>query len=153
MSFLSSLFKRSYTCLRCRYMLTEFSIRNRSMRLCPKCGANMMNSEDCYDLRSEEEKRAEADAYSGVSLGPEADRLVAELIEIGKKEEYLSMKPGGNYNAACKHVRARQIGELLNQQGGKDLMVAAAYRVRAVLGSESLSELSSAWAWIGDWAP
>jgi len=149
------LFRKSYRCLRCGHISTKFSLRDRYLDPCPNCGSGpLMNVGNIYDLRSEEEIRAEAEAYADVSLGPEADTLVSELIEIGEREEgYLSDQPGGSYDENGKHVRAREIGERLNQLGGKDLMVAAAYRVKAALGSAAARYLESAWAFIGDWLP
>ena len=147
------LFKKSYKCLRCGHIITKFTLRDRSMDICPKCGANIMNVDNIHDLRSGSEKGIEAEAYSGVSLGREADKLVAELIGIGRREDYIGTPSSGSYNVNGKHTRTREIGERLNQLGGQKLMLAAAYRVKADLGSIALSYLNSAWAWIGNWAP
>jgi hypothetical protein len=111
-----------------------------------------------YDLRSEQEKRIETEAYAEKSLGSEIDKLVNELIEIGRGEGYLSelarqgqrrlCKADGIFNEDGENIRARHIGEILNQRGSRDLMVAAAYRVKNTLGS---LHLSSAWVGIGGW--
>ena len=46
---------------------------------------------EVIDLRCEESRRAEAIGYSGQSLGsPEADSLVAELVQIARTAEFLS---------------------------------------------------------------
>jgi hypothetical protein len=104
------------------------------------------------DLRDEKERQIEKKAYAGESLGPEVDRLVAELMQIGRTDGYLSMQPGGKFNENCRHIRAREIGEALNKRGGMDLMQAAYYRVRAALPDEARS-LESAWGYIGEWLP
>ncbi len=77
------------------------------------------------DLRDDKEREIERDAYAGESLGPDVDRLVAELIQIGRTDGYVSMTPGGKFNEKCNHVRACEIGEALNKRGGTDLMLAA----------------------------
>lgn len=103
------------------------------------------------DLRSDEERQIEREAYAGVSLGPEVDALVAELIEIGRNEDFLSMQTGGNFNEYGKHIRTREIGARLNEMGGIRLMQAAWYRVRAILGAGHGRSLEVAWGNIGDW--
>ena len=80
------------------------------------------------------------------------DRLVAELIQIGRTDGYLSNTPGGSFNEYRQHIRAREIGEALNERGGMDMMRAACYRVRAALPGEARS-LESAWGGIGRWLP
>ena len=105
------------------------------------------------DMRSRKEQQIERDAYADKSLGPEADRLVEELIQIGETDGYLSMRPGGKFNETNKHIRARQIGEKLNELGGMDLMRAANYAVRARLGGVPARELEAAWGYIGNWLP
>lgn len=105
------------------------------------------------DMRSSKEQQIERDACAGKSLGLEADRLVEELIEIGKTDGYLSMRPGGKFNETNKHIRARQIGQELNKRGGMDLMKAANYAVRARLGGVPARELEAAWGYIGNWLP
>jgi len=82
------------------------------------------------DLRDDKERQIERKAYAGESLGPEVDRPVAELTEIGRKDGYLSMKPGGKFDESCRSIHTRKIGEMLDQRGGMDLMQAACYRVR-----------------------
>jgi len=102
------------------------------------------------DLRGDRERQIESDANAGKSLGPEADVLVSELIEIGNSPGYLG---SGEEFDGFEHIRTREIGERLNQLGGKDLMVAAYYRVRAEIGAGKARELESAWGHIGDWLP
>jgi hypothetical protein len=105
------------------------------------------------DMRSEKDKSIEKDAKLGASLGSETDALIWELIDIGQNDEFLSDEPGGKFDAECRHVRARQIGERLNEVGGIDLMQLAYHRVRNALGGGPARLLESAWGYIGSWMP
>jgi hypothetical protein len=83
----------------------------------------------------------------------EAEKLIAELIEIGRRDDFLSERPGGAFNAQCHHLRARQIGRRLNEIGGLPLMQAARERIRRKLKMNMASHLDYAWAEIGQWKP
>jgi len=103
------------------------------------------------DLRSDDERQMEREAYAGLSLGPEIDHIVDELTRIGSIDGFLSMQPGGRFNENRRHIRAREIGEELNKMGGLDLMKKVAYRVKSRLGSGLCGELERAWGYIGEW--
>ena len=79
--------------------------------------------------------------------------LINELIEIGKRDDFLSERAGHPFNAQCRHIRAREIGTRLDEIGGFDLMEYAAHRIRKKLGIEMFSHLEFAWAEIGRWMP
>lgn len=79
--------------------------------------------------------------------------MVEELVRIGKAEDFLSERPGGSFNAQCRHVRARDIGKRLNEIGGFALMEQIYKRIRKQLGAQLASHLSYAWADIGKWVP
>jgi hypothetical protein len=83
----------------------------------------------------------------------EIDQLIAELIEIGKRDDYLSERPGHPFNIQCRHIRARAIGERLNKIGGFELMEFCGRKVRKKVGAQLYSHLEYAWAEIGDWLP
>jgi hypothetical protein len=83
----------------------------------------------------------------------EVERLIAELIEVGKRDDFLSERPGGNFTAQCHHVRARVIGKRLNDIGGFTLMEAARNRVKQKLGANLAAHLDYAWSEIGQWVP
>ncbi|HVN56084.1 MAG TPA: hypothetical protein VMT46_17260 [Anaerolineaceae bacterium] len=83
----------------------------------------------------------------------EVESLIKELIQIGKRDDFLSERPGGQFNAQCHHVRARAIGKRLNEIGGLPLMEAAHKRVRKKLGMNLTSHLDYAWSEIGKWIP
>lgn len=105
-------------------------------------------NEQVKDLRSDKEREIERSAYAGESLGTDLDGLVAELIEIGRTDGYLSTSPGGKFNEKKIHIRTCEIGKALNERGGNDLMIKAAYRVRAALPHKARS-LEMAWDGIG----
>lgn len=104
------------------------------------------------DIRSDEERQIEREAHREVSLGPDADSLVEELIEIGQTYNFIS-DPGGNFNKKGQHIRTREIGETLDRMGGIELMQAAYYRILASLGLTYARALECAWGHIGEWLP
>jgi len=103
-------------------------------------------------LRSDTEKEIAREASQAKSLGADLDRIVTKLAEIGKIDGYTSNAPGGKFDEMCRHIRTRQIGQLLNERGGIDLMKAVAYRVRAALSAQARA-LEFAWAQIREWHP
>lgn len=84
-------------------------------------------------------------------LRPEVERLLDELIKIGKQDDYLSETPGGTFNVQCRHTRAREIGRRLHEIGGYALMEFGYKRVRKKLGAALSAHLEYAWSEIGDW--
>ena len=104
-----------------------------------------------FDLRSDQEKQIEQDARSGGSIGPVFDRLVAEIIAIGRSAEFtvLAQNRTAAYDERCRQKRVHEIGMLLNAGGGMKLMQAAAYRVRASGGDGC--DLDRCWDGIGQW--
>ena len=83
----------------------------------------------------------------------EVDNLVAELCRIGAQDDFLSERPGGSFNAQCRHIRAREIGKHLHELGGFELMEYAQDRVRRKIGKNLGDHLEFAWAEIGQWLP
>ena len=83
----------------------------------------------------------------------ETERLIGKLIELGKKEGFLSEHPGGQFDFRCHNIEARRIGQHLNELGGVELMMAARERIRRKLGMSSMSHLDYAWSDIGKWKP
>jgi len=81
----------------------------------------------------------------------QAKLLIDSLVTIGKKEDFLSERPGGSYNAQCHHREAREIGEKLDSIGGYLLMWKAYRNVQRKLGKTLASHLEYTWAGIGDW--
>lgn len=87
------------------------------------------------------------------NLKPEVNRMVEELIRIGESDDFLSERPGGFFNAQCRHIRSREIGQRLNEIGGYALMEKIHKRVQKRLGKKLASHLSYSWADIGKWVP
>lgn len=83
----------------------------------------------------------------------EVERLIENLIRIGQTEDYLSERPGGSFNAQCRHAGAREIGARLETIGGFYLMEYVLKRVRKKLGANLAAHLSYAWTDIGKWVP
>jgi len=81
----------------------------------------------------------------------EVDQMVNELIEIGKRDDFLSERPGPPFNAHCRHVRGAEIGQRLNQLGGYELMDYVLRRVRRKIGKELAAHLEYCWMGIGSW--
>jgi hypothetical protein len=95
----------------------------------------------------------------GMPSGPdkrtrdEVAKLILELIDIGKREDFLSERPGGSFNSQCHNIRTRAIGKRLNEVGGLRLMQLARERVRKKLKANLASHLDYAWVDIGEWRP
>ena len=96
--------------------------------------------------------------YSAIrNLQPESKRevkqLLNELIKIGEQDDYLSLQPGGPFNIRCHHIRARKIGERLNEIGELELMQAARSNVKRKLKAVLAEHLDYCWQDIGAWKP
>jgi hypothetical protein len=95
--------------------------------------------------------------FSGQSMPTEMKRevesLVNELCQIGTQDDFLSERPGGAFNAQCRHIHAREIGKRLHELGGFDLMENVQKRVKRKLGKNLSDHLEYAWAEIGNWLP
>jgi HEAT repeat protein len=79
------------------------------------------------------------------------DQLHFELVLIGRGEGFLSMQPQPGFNEDCRNIRARAIGEQLNEVGGRPLMQQACTLVGLTLGPVRARELEAAWVAIGSW--
>lgn len=81
----------------------------------------------------------------------ETKRLLDELLRIGKTDDFLSERPGPPFNFQCRHIRAREIGKLLDEIGGLKLMEFAHRKVRQKLGVNLSEHLDFAWRDLGSW--
>lgn len=84
-------------------------------------------------------------------LRPEVDKLIDELLSIGKSDDFLSERPGAGFNSQCRHVRAIGIGRRLDEIGGLALMEFAYRRVKRKLGKNHAWHLEYAWKDVGHW--
>jgi hypothetical protein len=82
----------------------------------------------------------------------EVKKLLDELLRIGVTEDYLSERPGGGFNAQCRHLRTREIGRRLSEIGGLPLMIWAFDVVRRKDGKVPASHLEYAWQDVGKWS-
>jgi hypothetical protein len=78
-------------------------------------------------------------------------KLIEELNSIGKQEGYLSVKEHPKFDATYKNIRAREIGEILDSIGSKELMQKACIAISNTLGPVQARELEAAWRGIGSW--
>jgi len=85
------------------------------------------------------------------ALEPEVNRLIDELIRIGKTYDFLSERPIAGFNARCRNIRAREIGKRLDEIGGYALMEMVHKKIKKKLGSNMASHLEYAWSEIGGW--
>lgn len=83
----------------------------------------------------------------------EVNKLLEELIKIGRLDDFLSLHPGGPFNIRCHHTRSRQIGERLDEIGGLELMQAARSYVKRKLKATLAEHLDYCWQDIGEWKP
>lgn len=75
----------------------------------------------------------------------EVNRLLNELVTIGKQDDFLSERPGGAFNPQCRHIRAREIGKRLSEIGKYPLMEYAIKKIKKKLGVALSAHLESAW--------
>jgi hypothetical protein len=81
----------------------------------------------------------------------DVERMLEELVRIGKTDDFLSERPGAGFNRDCRNIRAREIGQRLDEIGGLALMEYANRQVRRKLGKNLSWHLEAAWKDIGKW--
>ena len=79
----------------------------------------------------------------------EVERLTKDLVQIGKKEDYLSERPGGAFDQNCRNIRAREIGVRFHEIGGTRLMEDIMKKIAKPVGKEAVSHLEACWRLIG----
>ena len=79
----------------------------------------------------------------------EVKKLTEELFEIGKRDDFLSERPGGGFDSQCRHVRAREIGTRMSEVGGIPLMENIVKKVSKKCGKELAAHLEFCWLRIG----
>lgn len=94
----------------------------------------------------------------GIVPGPssakiEIKKLIAELVQIGNTEDFLSERPGGSFNYQCRHIRAIEIGRRLLELGGDPLMEYTLRQIKKNLGRSLLNHLEYSWEELGQWVP
>jgi len=84
-------------------------------------------------------------------LRPEAEQLLAELLRIGKTDDFLAEHPGMGFNSQSRHIRTIQIGRRVNEIGGLALMEWMRFKVRRRLKAQLAAHLDYAWDGVGEW--
>ena len=81
----------------------------------------------------------------------EFDHLTAELIEIYRADGFLTDSPRDKFNKDKRNIRAIEIGERLNEMGGKKMMQHAYSKFKGELGGIPARELEWIWDGVGEW--
>jgi hypothetical protein len=79
----------------------------------------------------------------------EVSRLTDLLETVGKKEGFLSERPGGLFDKNCRSVQAREIGERFFEIGGVPLMEDRVKKISKKLGKELGAHLEASWRDVG----
>ena len=82
---------------------------------------------------------------------PEVERLIAELVKIGKGDDFLCEGYMPGFNSQHRNVRARQIGTRLNEIGGLPMMEYAQRQVRRKTSKVLSEHLEYCWDEVGKW--
>ena len=75
----------------------------------------------------------------------EVKNLTDELIKIGKTDDFLSERPGGQFDVNCRHIRAREIGTRLSEIGQTPLMESIVKTISKKCGKDIGGQLEFAW--------
>ena len=87
--------------------------------------------------------------FSG-KYNEEMDRLLAELAQIGQREDFLSERPGGQFDRECRHIRTREIGQRIFDFGGADSMEWVIKKISKKSGKDLAAHLEACWYRIGN---
>ena len=80
----------------------------------------------------------------------EINRFIDELVQIGQKDDFLSERPGGQFDRECRHIRTREIGQRIYEIGGADAMEWVIKKVTKKTDKTLGAHLESCWFRIGD---
>lgn len=81
----------------------------------------------------------------------EVRMMIEKLVAIGRRDDFLSLVPGGPFDKQCHHREARDIGKRLNEIGGVPLMWAVRNSIRSKLKDVLAEHLDHCWKEIGQW--
>ena len=83
---------------------------------------------------------------------PEVERLIEELVKIGKTDDFLTERRGTpGFNHQMRHNRARQIGTRLDEIGGMALMEYTQRQVKRKTTKAISEHLEYCWDEVGKW--
>jgi len=125
------------------YATGRISEAEATMRMAEEWGINVIGG-----LERLQEGEAKQEALSKIEVDQASAVLIKELIAVGR-----STRPGSGstlYLSSSK-ARAREIGTMLNERAGLDLMLRAHQDAQRALGGASGRELEVAWNGIGEW--
>jgi hypothetical protein len=82
---------------------------------------------------------------------PEVQKHIEELIKIGKTDDFLSERYQAGFNSQHRNVRARQIGQRLDEIGGLPLMEYVQRQVKRKTSKALAEHLEYCWDGVGKW--
>ena len=135
-------------CVAAPLLSVTYALKDRRLVIGRLAKSTLEKLGQVVDLRSSEDRGIAQRARDGQSLGPEIDSLVAELIEIGERDEFITIN---EQRENVHDPRAKEIGRILELRGGRPLMQAAYYKVEGRCGSTLANHLSYVWSGIGGW--
>lgn len=80
----------------------------------------------------------------------EMNRFQDELARIAKEDDFLSERPGGQFDRECRHIRTREIGERIYEFGGAASMEWIIKKISKRCGKDMAAHLEACWNRIGD---
>ena len=87
----------------------------------------------------------------GAQRKAEVRAMIEKLVAIGRRDDFLSLVPGGPFDMQCHHREAREIGKRLNEMGDLPLMWAVRNEIRRKLKDTMAEHLDHCWKEIGRW--
>jgi hypothetical protein len=82
---------------------------------------------------------------------PEVQKHIDELIKIAKNEDFLSERHLPGFNIQFRNIRARQIGQRLDEIGGLALMEYVQRQVKRKTNKALAEHLEYCWDEVGKW--
>ena len=121
--------------------------KNDIVRLLINKGADISIKAQNETAFSIADKVANSEAMEMILGSNHVKPFIAELIKLGRGG---SNSMGFGY-LGDKKLRTREIGDSLNNEGGKQLMLLGLSKVRNEYGNIAARELEMAWDGIGEW--
>lgn len=81
----------------------------------------------------------------------EVKQMIDQLVNIGRKDDFISLAPGGPFDYQYHHRDAKAIGRRIYEIGGIELMMAVRQNVKYKLKDVLAEHLDHAWKGIGTW--
>lgn len=81
----------------------------------------------------------------------EVKQMIDQLVNIGRKDDFISLAPGGPFDYQYHHRDAKAIGRRIYEIGGIELMMAVRQNVKYKLKDVLAEHLDHAWKGVGTW--